>query len=56
MAQQVFVDYTILSPFGKMANSRGPFTSDKDVAEFIKKLSECHKTLLLKAEVRQAIV
>lgn len=50
---QVFVDYTILSPFGTLSNSAGPFTSDKEAAGFIEELKEHHKQVLIKAEARR---
>lgn len=51
--EQVFVDYTILSPFGKLSNSGGPFNDAKSAQGFIEELKVHHKQLLLKAELRQ---
>lgn len=53
---QVFVDYTILSPFGKLSNKAGPFTSDKDAAGFIEELKGHHRSMLLEAKLRRLTV
>ena len=48
---QVYVDYTILSPFGPLSNSAGPFTP-KDAKGFLEELKEHHKQMLKRAELR----
>jgi hypothetical protein len=50
---QVFVDYTVLSPFGRLSNSAGPFSA-KEAEAFINELKGHHKQFLIKAEARQA--
>lgn len=48
---QVYVDYTILSPFGPLSNSAGPFTP-KDANGFLEELKQHHKQMLKKATLR----
>lgn len=50
---QVFVDYTILSPFGKLSNKAGPFISDEEAVGFIEKLKGQHRQMLLEAKLRR---
>lgn len=54
--EQVFVDYTILSPFGRLSNKAGPFASDKDAASFIEELKGHHQKMLLEAKLRRLTV
>lgn len=49
--EQVFVDYTILSPFGKLSSSAGPF-DPKGAQGFIEELKQHHKRALLAADLR----
>lgn len=51
--EKVYIDYAILSPFGPLKNSAGPFNS-KEADEFIKELAQHHKQLLIRAERRLA--
>lgn len=48
---KVFVDYTILSPFGKLSNAAGPF-SEKEAKDFITKLKASNPQTLLAVESR----
>jgi len=48
---QVFVDYTILSPFGKLSNAAGPF-SEKEAKDFIARLKANNQQMLLAVESR----
>lgn len=52
---QVYVDYTILSPFGKLSNAAGPF-SQKEAQDFIAKLKANNPQTLLAVESRHAPV
>lgn len=50
---KVYVDYSVLSPFGALKHSAGPF-SLPEADDFIKELAQHHKQLLVKAERRAA--
>ena len=51
--EKVFVDYAVLSPFGKLPHTAGPF-SPAEADDFIKELAQHHKQLLVKADKRLA--
>lgn len=52
-APGIYVDYSILSPFGNLKNSGGPFVSKKEADDFVKELTEHHKQLLTSVKLRQ---
>lgn len=49
--EQVFVDYVIFSPFGRLRNTAGPFSA-KEAQGFIEELKAHHKQMLLQAALR----
>ena len=51
--EKVYIDYAILSPFGPLKNSAGPFSA-AEADDFVKELAQHHKQLLIKAERRAA--
>lgn len=51
--EKVYIDYAVLSPFGPLKHSAGPF-NPSEADDFLKELKQHHKQLLVKAERRQA--
>lgn len=49
----VFVDYVILSPFGQLERSAGPFDTRVEADKFAAGMREQHKQSLLKLEFRE---
>lgn len=51
----VFVDYVILSPFGQLERSAGPFGTRAEADKFVAGMKEQYGQSLLKLEFREQI-